>query len=490
MTEAEISKGEAKGKEPAAPIEPPRSFETSHRGRFHNAEIAYRCIAAETHLPDAEGKPRASIFSFSYLAETENAAARPVTFLFNGGPGSASLWLHMGAMGPRRLVVPSDATPAGSGPYQVVDNPLCSLDRSDLVFIDPPGTGFSRMVGAAKPEDAWGLKADAELLAQFIRAWLSRHKRWASPRYICGESYGTTRAVSVAGVLHGQLSGVAFNGLALISVILDFHTARFQHGNPLPDVCYLPSYAATALHHGLISPVPEDREKFLDEVRQFATDEYLPALVLGTRLAPERREGVQKKLARYTGLSEEWLARTRLRIEPARFRKELLRERRLTVGRFDSRYTGQDFDEAGEMPDSDASSYAIDSAYVCAMHDHLTRVLGIDWERPYTVFNREALLKWDWYGPKTEDQPRWPGYVNVAPVLGRLLRENPRLKVMMANGLYDLATPFHAVEATISGNGIDAARVKMAYYEAGHMMYLHEPSLNMLVQDVRALMAE
>jgi carboxypeptidase C (cathepsin A) len=476
--------------EQPAPAAPPRRFETRHSGTFHDAFVEYRCVAAETHLEDAEGNPRASIFSFSYLADSKAPADRPVTFLFNGGPGSASLWLHMGAFGPRRIVVPSDATPAGAGPYTVIDNPLCCLDATDLVFIDPPGTGFSRVMGKTKPEEAWGVDADAELVAEFIKTWLTTHRRWASPRFICGESYGTTRAVAVAGKLQDRLSGVAFNGLALVSVILDFHTARFEPGNPLADACFMPTYAATALHHGLVSPMPKDRDAFLDEVRRFVRDGYLPALFAGSRLDSAAMREVRDRLAHYTGLSATWLERTRLRIEPSRFRKELLRERGLTVGRFDTRYTGTDYDEAGEMPDNDASSYAMDSAYVTAVNDHLTRRLGIDWNRPYTAFNRDALTKWDWHGPKKDDVPRWPGYVNLAPTLGRLLRENRGLRVLMANGLYDLATPFHAVETTVAGNGIDAGRVRMAYYEAGHMMYLHEPSLGALVADFRQLLAE
>ncbi|MCW3477017.1 S10 family peptidase [Limobrevibacterium gyesilva] len=476
---------------PAAPTAPPpaapASFETRHDGTFHGTGLAYRCLAAETHLPDAKGEPRASVFSFSYLVDDAAPETRPVTFVFNGGPGSASLWLHMGALGPRRIVVPSDGTPAGSGPYGIVDNELCNLDKTDLVFVDPPGTGYSRMLGAAKPEDAWGLDADAELVAEFIKTWLTVHRRWASPRYLCGESYGTTRAVAVAGKLAGGLAGVAFNGIALISAILDFHTARFERGNPLADVSFMPTYAATALHYGLAT-APDGRDAFLDEARRFAMEEYLPALVAGSRLAPARQQRVLRKLSRLTGLSETWLERTRLRIEPTRFRKELLRDTGLTVGRFDTRYTGRDYDDAGELPDTDASSYAVDSAYVTAINDHLTRGLGIGWNRPYMVFNREALLKWDWLGPRKDDTPRWPGYVNVAPVLGKLLRENPGLRVLMANGLYDLATPFHAAENTIAGNGIDAGRIAMTYYDAGHMMYLHEPSLGALVGDLRAWM--
>jgi len=280
---------------------------------------------------------------------------------------------------------------------------------------------------------------------------------------------------------------VAFNGIVLISAILDFHTARFERGNPLADASFLPTYAATALHYGLAS-APEGRDAFLDEARRFAFEEYLPALVAGNRLPPRKFQAVLRKLARLTGLTETWLERTRLRIEPGRFRKELLRETGLVVGRFDTRYSGRDYDDAGEQPDADASSYAMDSAYVTAMNDDLTRRLGVEWNRPYTVFNREALGKWDWVGPAKDGAARWPAYVNVAPILGKLLRENPLLRVLIANGLYDLATPFGAAENTIAGNGIDASRVTMTYYEAGHMMYLHEPSLATLVVDIRTLL--
>lgn len=467
------------------PAAPPVRFETTHEGTFAGATIAYRAIAAELDVMDAEGKPRARIFSFSYLADPADAR-RPVIFAFNGGPGSASLWLHMGALGPRRVVCPSDASPVGSGPYEVVDNEHCPLERADIVFIDPPGTGYSAMAGTNKPEDGWGLEADAEIVAGFIKAWLTAHKRWNSPRYLVGESYGTTRAVAVAGKLAGGLAGVAFNGIGLVSAILDFHTARFERGNPLPDASFLPTYTATALHHGLIQ-APDGRDKLLAEARRFAMMEYLPALVAASRLAPAEQARVAKRLAQLTGLKEAWLTRTRLRIEPGRYRKELLRDKGLALGRFDTRYTGRDFDEAGEMPDEDPSSYGMDAAFVATAQDHIGRVLGVAMPRPYTVFNRKALENWDWLGPKKEGVMRWPGYVNVAPILGQLLRENPSLSVWIANGIYDLATPFHAVENSIAGNGIETQRVRMTYYEAGHMMYLHAPSLAALATDLRAL---
>jgi carboxypeptidase C (cathepsin A) len=487
---AEPAKGDAPKPE-KEPIEPPKRFVTQHKGSFHGTKLSYAVTAGETHLTDAEGKPRASLFTFAYVREPAgDPAKRPVTFLFNGGPGSASLWLHMGVFGPRRIVVPGDGSGAGVGPYSVVDNPLCPLDQTDLVFIDPVGTGYSKVLGEMKNEDAWGLDGDAGIIADFIKRWLTENKRWASPRYLGGESYGTTRAVAVASKLHGGLAGVAFNGLALISVILDFHTARFEKGNTLPDVSYLPTYAATALHYGLIKPAPEDRDRFLDEVRAFAIEEYAPALLAGSRLAPAKRRKVLKKLAHYSGLGETWLDRSNLRIDPSRYRKELLRDRGLVLGRFDTRYHGQDYDQVGEWPDNDPSSYAIDSAYVSSINDYLGRVLTVEMDRPYTVFNRTAIAKWDWHGPRNDTQPSWPGYVNVAPELGRIQRENAAVKVLMANGLYDLATPFFAVENTIAGNGVDMSRIAMRYYDAGHMMYVHQPSFDALIADFRALLTD
>jgi carboxypeptidase C (cathepsin A) len=463
---------------------PPRSFETSHTGIFHGTTIDYRCIAAEAHLSGTDGKPRASLFSFSYLAASETPTARPVLFIFNGGPGSASLWLHMGALGPRRVVVPGDGGLAGNAPYTVIDHPDCLLDTADLVFIDPPGTGYSQAIGDAKPDAFWGVASDAEIIGDFIRHWLTAHQRWASPRFLCGESYGTTRAVAVAGRLAGDLAGIAFTGIVLISAILDFHTARFEPGNPIADAAFLPTYAATALYHGRAA-APHGRDAFLTEARHFAAHHYLPALFAGSALDPATYASVRATLARLTGLSERWLDQTRLRIEPGRFRKELLRDQGVTVGRFDSRYRGTDFDDAGAMPDADPSSYGMDHAYVSAMHDHLTRTLAIDWTRTYRPFNMDVAKAWDWIGPKTEGAARWPGYTNVAPTLGRLLRESPSLRVMIANGYYDIATPFYAAESTVARNGIDASRVRMTYYEAGHMMYLHEASLSALMAGVR-----
>ncbi len=460
--------------------------ETTHTATFNGTDITYRCVVAETHLPGEDGKPRVNLVSFSYVADGFDPATRPVMFVFNGGPGSASLWLHMGAIGPRIIKVP-DAQAVGAGPYTVEHNPLCPLDQTDLVFIDPPGTGYSTVLGETKPAEVWGVEADGDVVAQFIKQWLTTHRRWASPRYLCGESYGTTRAVVVAGKLAGGLAGVAFNGIALISTILDFHTARFEKGNPLPDVCYLPSYAATALYHG-VTTTALPLEAYLDTVRAFAQSAYLPALFAGSRLDTETYRAVRDQLAGFTGLSPAWLDATRLRIDPARFRKELLRGSGLAVGRLDSRYRGADHDSAGETPEDDPASWAVDSAFVSTANDVFTRSLGVDLDRPYQSFNQAALKGWTW-PLKADEGLGWPRYLNVAPILAKLLRQNPTLRVLVANGLYDLATPFYAAETSLAGNGIEAGRIRMTYYPSGHMMYLHDPSLIALMGDLRALVA-
>jgi len=471
----------------AEPIPAPKRFESRHSGTFGGRKISYRAIAGETHIKDEAGKPRAAMFSTSYVAEDAgDPAKRPVTFVFNGGPGSSSMWLHMGMLGPKRVVVPSDARSAGAPPFPVVENVHCPLDSTDLVFIDPVGTGFSRPVGEGKAEEFWGLDVDARSIITFIRTWLTEHKRWNSPRYLAGESYGTTRAVALVERMHGDFQGLGVNGVLLISAIVDFLTARFDPGNIMPEIGYLPTYAASALYHGKVQA--SDRSRFLDEVRAFARTEYAAALLSGAQHDPARRREIAARMARYTGLSAEFIERCKLRIDPARFRKELLRDHGLTVGRFDTRYTGIDPDEAGDAPEADASSYAIDTAYVAAINAHLAE-LGVEMDRPYIGLNREALKKWDWLGKADNGGNflrNWPMAVNVMPALARAQREQPGFRTFIANGYFDLATPFHSVEVSMTTNGVDPSRVVMTYYDGGHMMYVHEPSLDALAADVRS----
>lgn len=463
--------------------EEPKVFVKSFTGRFNDERIAYTVKAGETFLKNDDGDDTASIFTVAYTKNgVDDPTSRPVTFVFNGGPGSASLWLHMGVFGPKRVVVPSDGQDAGAAPYRIEDNPLSILDVTDMVFIDPVGTGYSRTLGDAEGKDFWGLREDAKSIAEFMRLYLTENGRWNSPKYVAGESYGTTRAGQLVSELQRTFTGVALNGVIMISAILDFHAAEFAMGNSLPYVSVLPTYAATAWYHDSTTDKAESLIDFVEEARQFAMNEYSVALLKGSRLPADERENIVRQLARFTGLSETYVRQTNLKIGDFRFMKQLLRDRGLTVGRFDSRYTGEDLDDAGEYFDNDASAYGVDAAFVAAVNDYLTRVLDVDFTQRYKILESEPARNWNW----STGNRGWPSYVNVAPHIGKGMRENKDLRAFFANGYYDLATPFFATENAVAANGIDPDRVVMEYYEAGHMMYTHEPSLEKLAKDVRS----
>jgi carboxypeptidase C (cathepsin A) len=473
---------------PAKPVPDPRSFVTAHTGRFGGEAVAYTATAGETYLLDRKGEPTASIFSFAYVKDgLKDPATRPVTFLWNGGPGSSSIWLHMGSMGPRRVAVPSDARPAGSPPYTVEDNAGALLDVTDLVFVDPVGTGFSHALGAHEDKEFWGLNPDADSVADFIRAWLTKNRRWASPKYLAGESFGTTRAAAVAGRLEGDDRGISLNGLVLISEALDYEGSTPEPDNLISFVTYLPTEAATAWYHGKVEDAPRDLAAFLDEARAFAVDEYAPALFKGNRLDAETRARIRKRLAHYTGLSEDYVERADLRILATRFRKELLRAEGKAVGRLDGRYVGDDLDDTAAEPDGDAASYGIDGAYVASFNDYLDRELAVRMDRPYEVSVDAIDKDWNWR-PVPEGESWEPSYVDVSRDLSRAMRRNPSLRVMVAAGYYDFATPFFDAEYTFGRHGILADRVVIHRYEAGHMMYLNQPSLDALQADMRSFL--
>ncbi len=465
----------------ASPVEDPKSFEKILTGRFSGEQVRYQAKAFETHLKNKKNEAVASIFATSYTKDgLLDPSKRPVTFIFNGGPGSASLWLHMGVFGPKRIVVPSDGEPAGAPPYDIVNNEYSLLDVSDLVFIDPVGTGYSRAIGKGRSKNYWGVREDARSLAEFIRLYMTEYQRWNSPKYLAGESYGTTRAAALIHELMDGYNGIAVNGVILISSILDFQGANFKEGNDQPYISFLPTYAASAWYHDRLEDRPERLEDFLEEVRNFAINEYAPALMRGNRLSDGERDYIVETLALYTGLSETYIDRANLRVSAFRFMKEFLREEGKTVGRFDSRYTGDDYDDAGEFFDDDPSAYGINAAFVSSVNDYLTRELGVDFTREYRILPSDVGRGWNW----STDRGGWPSYVNVAPWLGEGMRENSDLRVFVASGYYDLATPFFATENTVANNGIEQDRVTLAYYEAGHMMYTHEPSLAKLARDV------
>lgn len=466
----------------------PQIFTTSHQGRFGGSRVGYQAVAGETFLKNKKGQPEAAIFSVAYLRDgVTDTSRRPVLFIFNGGPGSASLWLHLGLFGPRRVDVPSDATDDGAAPYKLVDNPLSVLDIADLVFIDPVGTGYSRALGDKKPEDFWGVTKDARSISRFIRRWLSVNKRWNSPKYLAGESYGTMRAVAVTNQLEGGVNDVSLNGVILISTVLNSIYSDARQGNEMAYIAFLPTYAATAWYHNRITPRPTGLKAFLAEAREFALNDYARALLAGSRLDTETHHRVRARLAHFTGLSEDYLERARLRVSPGRFQRQLLRAEGKVIGRLDGRYTGREFDDVGETPSADPSFYGIDGAYTAAINTYLAGELGVTMDRQFETLGFDVFRKWDWdVGGGGGIRP---SSVNVAPFLGRAMQQNSAFRVLQASGYFDFATPFFAAENTMARNGIDASRVRFVYFEAGHMMYIHQPSLKRLGAEIRAFVS-
>lgn len=466
-----------------AAIPAPVRSVTKHSGSFGGTRIAYRAIAGDTYLKDKDGKPLASITSYSYIKEGPVDPNRPVTFLWNGGPGSGSLWLQMGAFGPKRVVIPSDARDDGAPPYPIVDNAESLLDVTDLVFIDPVGTGFSRALGKTDPKDYWGITKDARSMAAFIRLWLNENGRWNAPKFIGGESYGTTRSAAVIKELEGSYTDVAINGIILISSILDFSQAADTPGNELGYVTNLPSMAATAWYHDKVASKPATVEAFVEEARAFAIGPYAAALLKGNSLSAQERQAILPQLSRFTGVSQTYLAQADLRLSPSRFYKELLRDQGKVIGRLDTRYTGRDYDNAGETPDNDPSFYAIDGAYTAAMNQWSRE--GLKYSPDLTYSSIGGVRDWDW---NLGEGPRGgSGYLNVAPFIGTAMRENSGLRVFVGQGYYDFATPFYGAEYSLNRTGIpNDGRIVWKYYHAGHMMYVREDDLKKLSSDIRA----
>jgi len=425
-------------------------------------------------------KPRAEIFFIAYTREdVQNQGTRPLTFSFNGGPGSSSVWLHLGALGPRRVEM-GDADALLPPPYGLADNAWSLLDVTDLVFIDPVSTGYSRAVSGEKPKQFHGFKRDIESVGDFIRLYATRYQRWNSPKFLVGESYGTTRAAGLSGYLQDR-HGMYLNGLMLVSAALNFQTLEFDPGNELPYLLFLPTYTATAWYHRRLATdlQAQPLEETLAGVRKFAQDEYSPALFQGDSLEPAERRRIARKLSRWTGLTEAYLERANLRIEIFRFTKELLRDERRTVGRLDSRFKGIDRDAAGERFEHDPSMSAILGPYATAFNHYVRSELGYESDLPYETL---SSLYQTWSYAEHENR-----YVDVAETLRKAVAANPALRVLVANGYYDLATPFFATEYTVNHLALEASlrsNLQMKYYPAGHMMYLHQPSLEKLKTDL------
>jgi carboxypeptidase C (cathepsin A) len=477
---------EAEKEAPAKPVPEPVMFKSTHTGTFGGQKMTYRVEAGETQIKNADDEIAASFFTISYIRENAGSP-RPVSFVFNGGPGSASVWLHMGLLGPKRVKVASEAdADDGASPYVLLDNPLSILDVTDLVFIDPIGTGYSRPVGKGEGKDYWSEEGDGSSIAEFIRIWITDHQRWNAPKYLIGESFGTTRAAYLA---HRMLTGdvdIALNGLVLISQALDYEGSTSAHDNVYSYITYLPSMAAAAQYHGKAGMgIPQDQ--FLADARAFARDEYGPALLKGALLKPEERAHVRDRLAYFTGLSPAYIETSDLRILMHRFQKELLRDQGVALGRLDGRYLGDEADDAAEGPDSDVSGYAVGSAYSALMHQYLSD-LGVKMDRPYLLSSEAAGNAWN-YRDAPEGEYWEPHYLNVGRKLSTAMRQNTAMKVWVANGYFDLITPFFDAEITFARYGIPQERVAMTYYQAGHMMYLNEPALTALAADLRSFYA-
>ena len=436
---------------------------------------------------ESEGeKAKASIFFVAYMRDdVAEKSERPLTFAFNGGPGSSSVWLHLGLAGPRRVLMDEIGNPLPP-PYRLVDNPFTLLDQTDLVFIDPVSTGFSRPAEGEKARDFHGFRKDIQTVGDFIRLFTSRYQRWSSPKFLMGESYGTTRAAGLASYLQDR-HAMYLNGLILISTALNFSTLEFDPLNDLPYILILPTYAATAWYH---QRLPDDLQKkplqqVVKEAESFAAGEYTLALMQGSALPAEQRANLLQKLARITGLREEYIDHCNLRVEIMRFTRELLRSERRSVGRLDSRFKGIDRDSAGESFEHDPSLSNVIGPYTATLNDYLRSDLKFESDLPYEILNERV---WPWSYAQHENR-----YVDVADRLRYAIQINPFLKVFIASGYYDLATPHFAGDYVFNHLGLDpslAQNVRISYYEAGHMMYVHLPSLEKLRAEIGTFLRE
>ena len=472
---------------PAAVVPKAEQSDTRHSVAVGGATIDYTATAGTLIVRNGEEKPYASI---GYVAYTKNGVADPsrgpVKFPYTGGPGWGSIWGHWGGRGPR-----GSCTGAGAGtpppPYAVVDNAYSVLDVTDLVMIDPVGTGVSAAIGEAEDKEFWSVDGDIESFCRFIAQYVTETARWNSPKYLLGESYGTTRSAGIVDSLQEKW-GMSFNGVILVSPALDLG-AVFDGipGNEQPYPLFVPTYAAVAWYHKALPNPPAELPPFLAEVRAWALGEYARALLMGSALPATERTAVIAKLAEYTGLSREYIDRANLRVRQSEFTRELLRERRGTVGRLDARFLGTAFDPLGQYAEFDPMAAAVAGAFTASFLDYYHRELKAGADRTY-VRSAPLWKSWDFKHKVAGSEFPQP-MVNTGPDLAHALGYNPHLRVLVLQGIYDLATPALATEYTI--DHLDLApelreNIEISYYDAGHMMYIHEPSLRQFKADVAA----
>lgn len=457
---AEAKEAEAKKDEPES-----KTVTTEGKVTIGGKTIPYTAETATLLLETDEGKPRASVFHVSYLrSDVKEPSTRPVVFAFNGGPGSSAVWLHLGALGPKRIDIPENGTAAPKPPVTVVDNPDSIIDAADLVLIDPVSTGYSRAEGGTKPGEFHGLRGDIESVGDFIRRWITEHDRWDSPKFILGESYGGVRAAGLAKHMQRRF-GMSLNGVVLLSALLDFRTVDTSPGDDLSYVIYLPQFTGVALHHASIKG---DQAQLLADAREFAFGPYATALLKGSQLDDESRQAVAARYAELTGLPVDLILASNLRISPTRFRTEILRDQAIQVGRFDGRVKRSTNTPASTSPSGDPSFDYIFGAFSTAMLDYLRSSLDWTAEKPYEIFGNVGGWKWD----VSND------HVNLSPDLASAITTNPHLKILVMCGHTDLATPPAGMEYSIRHLGLPAdlrANIGFAYYDAGHMFYLNPP---------------
>lgn len=472
LASSPVSQAQIASAEPAAIV-------TQHVGTFNGKRVAYSALVEAIDVPDASGKPAARLVSFSYMAKDQGRPAnRPVLFLFNGGPITPSIWLHMGSVGPKRIAFPDDLA-ADPSSYKLIDNAYSLLDVADLVFIDPASTGYSRTLPDTPAESYFSVDSDAQQVSAFIVEWLKRHDRMQSPKYVLGESYGTNRAAAVTSQLAARPEPVLLDGVVLFGQALNIVEYVQRSGNIMSHVVSLPTLAALGWYHGKVEKNGRTFEAFLDEVRAFARTEYLTGLVQGNALDVQTRERLAVRLAGYTGIPADYFRVNDLKISKERFRAELLKEQGLLLGRADARYTAP-MTEKGPGPDP---SNITRPAFEQFMNQYVREHLKVTWDAPYVLDSPiKGIDEWDWGGSTPFSD--WP-YMSL---IGKVMEQAPQLRVMMSNGYFDTMTTIGAMEYAAVQSGWPKERVSLAYYEGGHMAYTVERSACKFADDLRAFM--
>jgi len=467
-----------------APVPPEKISVTHHELSMGGKALKYTATAGTLLIRDEEDKPYGSMFYVAYTLDAADAGTRPVSFLYNGGPGSATLWLHMGSFSPVRIETDSPNPTAGP-PFKLIPNQYSLLDKSDLVFVDAPLTGYSRAVGKGQAKDFTGVDPDLKAFDRFIARYISVNQRWNSPKFLIGESYGTTRSAGLSDLLAND--GIQLNGIVLISSILNY--AIRSPGYDMIYIGNVPSYAAAAWYFNKVQNKPPDVATWVQQAREFASGAYAQALFQGDKLPPAQLDSVAKEMSRLTGLSEQYIKEANLRVSPTRFRKEVMRGDRRTLGRYDMRFEGMDVDAAGENPAYDASDTGISGAFVAAVHDYLERELKYETTDTYRP-SAGSIGQWEWKHKPPSGGPG-PGGEQLAPYvagdLGAAMRKNPHLKIFSANGYFDLATPFYLTEYDLDHMMLEPelrGNVQFGYYPSGHMIYLNVDALKQLREDL------